>query len=60
MKKEFCVAVDITMAKNIYVEASSAEEAMAKVEEMVSRNPYGYTSNFSHYVQHEIIDAEEA
>ena len=60
MKKTFCVAVDITMAKNIYVEASSEEEAMAKVEEMVSSNPYGYTSNFSHYVQHEIIDAEEA
>ena len=60
MKKEFCVSVDFTMSKNVYVEASSAEEAMAKVEEMVSRNPYVYTSNFSHYVQHEIIDAEEA
>lgn len=60
MAKEFCVSVDFTMAKRIYVEASSETEAMAKVEEMVSRNPYGYTSNFSHYVQHEIIDAEEA
>ena len=59
MVKEFCVSVDFTMSRSIYVEASSAEEAMAKVEEMVSRNPYGYTHGFTHYVNHTIVDANE-
>ena len=32
--KEYCIQVDVTMSGNIYVEASSKEEAMAKVDKM--------------------------
>ena len=59
MKKTFCVAVDITMAKNIYVEAENEEQAMSKVCEMINKNPYDDANNFSHYVGYEIIDANE-
>ena len=59
MKKNFCVLVDITMAKNIYVEAENEEQAMSKVREMINKNPYDYTNNFSNYVGYEIIDAVE-
>lgn len=59
MKKNFCVSVDITMAKNIYVEAENDEQAMSKVRDMINKNPYDYASNFSHYVGYEIIDANE-
>ena len=59
MKKTFCVAVDITMAKNIYVDAENEEQAMSKVREMINKNPYDYANNFSHYVGYEIIDANE-
>ena len=53
MKKNYCVSVDITMAKHIYVE----EQAMAKVREIINKNPYEYANNFSHYVGHKVIDA---
>ena len=59
MKKTFCVAVDITMAKNIYVQAEDEEHAMSKAREMINKNPYDYANNFSHYVGYEIIDAVE-
>ena len=59
MKKNFCVSVDITMAKNICVEAENEEHAMSKVRDMINKNPYDYTNNFSHYVGYEIIDANE-
>ena len=59
MKKTFCVAVDITMAKNIYVQAEDEEHAMSKAREMINKSPYDYTNNFSHYVGYEIIDAVE-
>ena len=59
MKKSFCVSVDITMAKNINVEAENEEQAMSKVREMINKNPYDYTNNFSHYVGYEIINADE-
>lgn len=59
MKKNYCVSVDIIMAKNIYVQAEDEEHAMSKVREMINKNPYDYTNNFSHYVGYEIIDANE-
>ena len=59
MEKNFCVSVDITMAKNIYVEAENEEEANAKVREMIKKNPYDYAYNFSHYVGYEITDVYE-
>jgi hypothetical protein len=31
---------------------------MKKVDNMIGENPYDYTSDFSHYVTHEVIDAE--
>ena len=57
--KTFSVSVDITMAKNICVEAESEEQAMSKVRGMIDKNPYNYANNFSHYVGYEIIDAVE-
>ena len=57
--KTFSVSVDITMAKNIYVEAENEEQAMSKVREMMTKNPYDYANTFSHYVGYEIIDANE-
>ena len=53
------VNVDITMCKMVSVEAESEDEAMEKVSEMIAKNPYNYTSGFSHYVTHEVTDAEE-
>lgn len=57
--KIFSVSVDITMAKNINVEAENEEQAMSKVREMINNNPYDYANNFSHYVGYEIINANE-
>jgi hypothetical protein len=54
----YYVNVDITMSKGIVVEAESEAEAMEKVDNMIGENPYNYTSDFSHYVNHEVIDAE--
>ena len=59
MKKVFCVSVDFTMSKRIYVAADCEEEAMAQAEEKITLSPYDYAREFSHYVSHEIIDAEE-
>lgn len=53
------VQVDITMSKEVTVEANSEEEAIKKVNELINKNPYDYTYNFSHYVNHEAICAEE-
>jgi hypothetical protein len=55
----FTVSVDITMNKYVKVEAASEEEALAKANEMVSKNPCNYAYDFSHYVRHEAICAEE-
>lgn len=57
--KNFTVSVDITMNKYVEVEAASEEEALAKANEIVSKNPYDYAHDFSHYVSHEAICAEE-
>ena len=57
--KTFSVSVDITMAKNIYVEAENEEQAISKVREVINKSPYDYANNFSHYVGYEIIDVNE-
>lgn len=57
--KNFSVSIDITMSKNICVEAENEEQAMAMADAMISNAPYDYARNFSHYVSHEVIDAEE-
>lgn len=54
----FYVNVDITMSKSIRVEAENEADAMNKVDNMIGENPYDYTNDFSHYVTHEVIDAE--
>ena len=54
----FYVNVDITMSKSIRVEAENEADAMSKVDNMIGENPYDYTNDFSHYVTHEVIDAE--
>jgi hypothetical protein len=59
MKKTFCVSVDVTMAKNIYVQAEDEEQAMEIASNKIDVNPYGYAQGFSHYVGYEIIDAVE-
>lgn len=59
MKKNFCVSVDLIMSKDIYVEAEDEEHAMSKVREMINKNPYDYTSGFSHYVGYNVVDALE-
>lgn len=56
--KVFYVNVDITMSKSVRVEAESEADAMNKVDNMIGENPYDYTNDFSHYVTHEVIDAE--
>ena len=56
--KRYYVNVDIVMSKGVVVEAESEDEAMKKVDNMIGENPYDYTYDFSHYVTHEVIDAE--
>jgi hypothetical protein len=46
------------MSKSIRVEADNEADAMSKVDNMIGENPYDYTNDFSHYVTHEVIDAE--
>lgn len=57
--KNFVVDVDFTMSKSFEVEAENEEQAMAMADAMISKNPYDYAHNFSHYVSHEVIDVEE-
>ena len=59
MEKTFCVAVDITMAKNIYVQAEDEEHAISIARSKIDENPYAYAQSFSHYVGYEIIGANE-
>jgi len=54
----FYVNVDITMSKSVRVEAENEADAMNKVDNMIGENPYNYTNDFSHYVTHEVVDAE--
>ena len=57
--KKYSVSVDITMCKMVDVEANSEQEALDKVDQMISNNPYDYTTGFSHYVTHDVVNAEE-
>ena len=59
MAKTFCVSVDITMAKNIYVEAEDEEHAIRIARSKIDENHYAYAQGFSHYVGYEIIDVNE-
>ena len=57
--KNYCVYVDITMSKGIFVDAENDEEAMKKASEMVEKDPYYYGRNADCYVSHEVIDVIE-
>lgn len=57
--KTFVVDVDITMSKSFEVEAENEQQARNKVYSMIKSNPYDYTHGFTHYVNHEIVDAYE-
>lgn len=57
--KTFSVSVDITMAKNICVEAENEEQAKSEVHKIMNKNPYDYICDFSHYLGYEIIDVNE-
>lgn len=59
MKKQFCVSVDITMSKNVYVEAENEENAKEIVDCLIDDNPYAYASGFSHFVNYEVVDVIE-
>ena len=54
----YYVNVDIVMSKSVFVEAENEDEAMEKVDNMIGENPYNYTTDFSHYVTHNVIDVE--
>jgi hypothetical protein len=55
---KYNVSVDMTLGKMVSVEADNEYEAMEKVNEMISNDPYQYTNNYSHYVTHSVVDAE--
>ncbi len=59
MEKTYCVSVDITVAKNIYVEAESEGQAMDIATSMVDEDPDVYARRYSHVVGFEIVDAVE-
>lgn len=59
MKKQFIVSVDITMAKNIYVEAEDEDQAISIARSKIDENPYEYAQGFSHYVGYDILEAVE-
>lgn len=57
--KTYAVSVDITMSKTISISAADENDAMLKVNDLLKENPYEYTNHFSHYVSHNVVDAEE-
>lgn len=57
--KNYSVSVDITMSKSVTILAESEEDAVRKVDDMISNHPYDYAFGFSHYVNHDVICAEE-
>ena len=56
---KFNVDVDITMSKSFEIEAENEENSIEIVEDMIDKNPYGFTNGFSHYVKHEVVCANE-
>ena len=57
--KKYSVSVDFTMSKTIEIFADDADSAIAKTNEVINKNPYDFAYGFSHYVGHEVIDANE-
>ena len=57
--KNFIVNVDFVMSRTLEIEAENEQQAIEKINSLISQNPYNYASDFSHYVSHEVIDAEE-
>ena len=56
MKKEFCVQVDVTMSGNVYVKASSKEEAERIAREM---DFVGSDLTSFYWLGTEVVDVEE-
>ena len=59
MKKQYRVSVDITMSKDIYVDAENEEEAKKMVEESVEENSYYYAGSADSFVNCEVTDIME-
>lgn len=59
MKKQYRVSVDITMSKDIYVDAENEEEAKKKAEKDVEKNPYYYAGSADSFVNCEVTDIME-
>lgn len=57
MKKEFCIHVDVTMSGNVYITASSGEEAR-KIIESQNFTASDINNNF-YQIGLEIVDIEE-
>lgn len=57
--KNYCVDVDITISKRIYVDAENEEEAKKIVDEKVKKYPHYYYTKADAYVSHEITDVCE-
>ena len=57
--KEYCVSVDITMSKNIYVDAESEEQAMELAKEKVKNEPFYFAGSADAFVNVEATDANE-
>ena len=57
--KNYVVDVDITMSRSFEVEAENEQQAKNKVYAMIKANPYDFTHGFTHYVNHEIVEANE-
>ena len=58
-EKTYEISVDITMVKNIFIDAENEEQAREIVEKTFKENPYNYANDFSHYLNHEITDIVE-
>ena len=55
----FYVDVDFVMSRTLEVNADSEEHAISKVNNMINDNPYNYAHEFSHYVGHKVVGANE-
>lgn len=56
--KHYYVSVNITVSKDLYIEAESEAEAKSIVNGWMSYNPYSHLSNVR-YVAHDITDVNE-
>lgn len=53
---EFTVSIDITLSKNIYVEAENEEQAKAIAIKKVRDEPYYYARTADAYVGAKVVD----